>query len=100
MIWHTPEGCELVKGMAMKKVLQFVPSKLLKSSTQNINYGNQLIFTIKIQKWGSQICLVFWGSEPQYAYKRYAYKTKHVLPGGYMLFQTATFGLLFKYHAR
>ena len=25
-----------------------------------------------------KICLVFWKSEPQYAYKRYAYK-KHVL---------------------
>ena len=25
-----------------------------------------------------QICLVFWESEPQYAYKRYAYKNKHV----------------------
>ena len=26
-----------------------------------------------------KICLVFWKSEPQYAYKRYAYKNKHVL---------------------
>ena len=26
-----------------------------------------------------QICLVFWESEPQYAYKRYAYKNKHVM---------------------
>ena len=25
-----------------------------------------------------KICLVFWISEPQYAYKRYAYKKKHV----------------------
>ena len=25
-----------------------------------------------------KICLVFWESEPQYAYKRYAYKKKHV----------------------
>ena len=25
-----------------------------------------------------KICLVFWKSEPQYAYKRYAYKKKHV----------------------
>ena len=25
-----------------------------------------------------KICLVFWKSEPQYAYKRYAYKEKHV----------------------
>ena len=24
-----------------------------------------------------KICLVFWKSEPQYAYKRYAYKKKH-----------------------
>ena len=23
-----------------------------------------------------KVCLVFWKSEPQYAYKRYAYKTK------------------------
>ena len=26
-----------------------------------------------------KICLAFWKSEPQYAYKRYAYKKKHVL---------------------
>ena len=26
-----------------------------------------------------KICLVFWESERQYAYKRYAYKKKHVL---------------------
>ena len=25
-----------------------------------------------------KICLVFWESEPQYAYKLYAYKKKHV----------------------
>ena len=25
-----------------------------------------------------KICLVFWESEPQYAYKPYAYKKKHV----------------------
>ena len=25
-----------------------------------------------------RICLVVWKSEPQYAYKRYAYKKKHV----------------------
>ena len=25
-----------------------------------------------------KICLVFWKSEPQYAYKLYAYKKKHV----------------------
>ena len=25
-----------------------------------------------------KICLVFWESEPQYAYKSYAYKKKHV----------------------
>ena len=25
-----------------------------------------------------KICLGFWKSEPQYAYKRYAYKKKHV----------------------
>ena len=25
-----------------------------------------------------KVCLVFWESEPQYAYKRYAYKKKHV----------------------
>ena len=25
-----------------------------------------------------KICLVFWKSEPRYAYKRYAYKKKHV----------------------
>ena len=26
-----------------------------------------------------KICLVFWESEPQYAYKLYAYKKKHVI---------------------
>ena len=26
-----------------------------------------------------KICLAFWESEPQYAYKLYAYKKKHVL---------------------
>ena len=26
-----------------------------------------------------KICLVCWESEPQYAYKRYAYKKKHVV---------------------
>ena len=26
-----------------------------------------------------KICLAFWKYEPQYAYKRYAYKKKHVL---------------------
>ena len=25
-----------------------------------------------------KICLDFWESDPQYAYKRYAYKKKHV----------------------
>ena len=28
-----------------------------------------------------KICLVFWESEPQYAYKRYAYKKKRVPAG-------------------
>ena len=28
-----------------------------------------------------RICLVFWESEPQYAYKHYAYKKKHVVQG-------------------
>ena len=27
-----------------------------------------------------KICLVFWNSEPQYAYKLYAYKKNHVIP--------------------
>ena len=26
-----------------------------------------------------EICLGFWKSEPQYAYKRYAYKKEHVV---------------------
>ena len=26
-----------------------------------------------------KICLVFWKSEPQYAYKHYAYNKKHVI---------------------
>ena len=29
-----------------------------------------------------KICLVFWESEPQYAYKLYAYKKKHVFKDG------------------
>ena len=29
-----------------------------------------------------KICLVFWNSEPQYAYKRYAYIKKHVIDPG------------------
>ena len=33
-----------------------------------------------------KICLVFWESEPQYAYKRYAYKKKHVLPPTFTIF--------------
>ena len=27
-----------------------------------------------------KICLVFWKSEPQYAYKRYAYKKTYMFP--------------------
>ena len=30
-----------------------------------------------------KICLVFWESEPQYAYKRYAYKKKCILSQRY-----------------
>ena len=26
-----------------------------------------------------KVCLVFWKSEPQYAYKHYAYNKKHVI---------------------
>ena len=29
VIWPTPEGCELIKVITMKKILKFVPSKLL-----------------------------------------------------------------------
>ena len=29
-----------------------------------------------------KICLVFWKSEPQYAYKRYAYKRKNMYAWG------------------
>ena len=32
-IWPTPEGYELVKGITMKEILKFVPSRLLKSLT-------------------------------------------------------------------
>ena len=39
-----------------------------------------------------KICLVFWKSEPQYAYKRYAYKKKHVYQ---LLFYGITDPLLF-----
>ena len=33
MISPTSEGSELVKGITMKKILKFVPSRLLKSLT-------------------------------------------------------------------
>ena len=33
MIWPTPDGSELVKGIRMKKILKFVPSRLLISLT-------------------------------------------------------------------
>ena len=29
MVWPTSEGYELVKGIKMKKILKFVPSRLL-----------------------------------------------------------------------
>ena len=42
-----------------------------------------------------KICLVFWKSEPQYAYKRYAYKEEHVHTFKVFLFITlASFGNL------
>ena len=31
-----------------------------------------------------KICLVFWESEPQYAYKLYDYKKKHVVINGWL----------------
>ena len=44
-----------------------------------------------------KICLVFWKSEPQYAYKRYAYKKKHVgaysRKGAYCKLSALTWGL-------
>ena len=33
MIWPTSTGSELVKGIKLKKILKFVPSRLLKSLT-------------------------------------------------------------------
>ena len=33
MIWPSPEGHELVKGITMEKIVKFVPSRLLKSLT-------------------------------------------------------------------
>ena len=33
IIWPTLEGSELAKGIKMKKILEFVPSRLLKSLT-------------------------------------------------------------------
>ena len=33
MIWPTPDGSELVEGIKMKKILKFVPSRLLISLT-------------------------------------------------------------------
>ena len=33
IIWPTPEDSELVKGIKMKKLLEFAPSRLLKSQT-------------------------------------------------------------------
>ena len=50
MIRPVPEGREVVKGIKMKKILKFVLSRLLKSLTQANNQGNQLIFTVNIQK--------------------------------------------------
>ena len=45
MIWPTPEGSDLVKGIKMKKILKFVPSRLLKS----LNLGQQLWQSINFQ---------------------------------------------------
>ena len=34
-----------------------------------------------------KICLVFWKSEPQYAYKRYAYKKNMYCTSSFLVFQ-------------
>ena len=62
----------------MKKVLKCVPSRFAKI----INLGQKLGQSINFHSLYTnmrlrnmlRICLVFWKSEPQYAYKRYAYK--------------------------
>ena len=33
IVWPTPEGSELAKGLKMKKIMKFVPLRLLKSLT-------------------------------------------------------------------
>ena len=51
-----------------EEILKFVPSRLLKSLTNDKNQGHQLIFTDNVQieaKKYFKICLVFWKSEPQ-----------------------------------
>ena len=50
MIWPTPDGSEVVKGIKLKKKLKFVPSSLLKFTNLGQQLGNQLIFTVNIQK--------------------------------------------------
>ena len=49
MILPTPGWSDLVEGIKMKKILKFVPSRLLISLTQDNHQGNQLIFTVNVQ---------------------------------------------------
>ena len=78
MVWHTPESSELVKGIEMKKILKFVPSRLLKSLKLGQQLGQSInlysLYTKMRLRNMLKICLVFCKFEPQYAYKRYAYK--------------------------
>ena len=62
------------KGYQDKEILKFVPPILLKSLTQDNNQDNQSVFTVYIKMRliiMLKICLVYWKSEPQYAFKRY-----------------------------
>ena len=68
----------MLKGIKMKKSLKFVPSRLLKSLNLGQQLGQSINFYslyIKMRLRNMlEICLVFCKPEPQYAFKRYAYK--------------------------
>ena len=65
------------RGYQNEEILKLVPSKLLNSQSKVSNWCNLLIYRINIQNWLNnmlKIYLVFGESEPQYFYKRHAYK--------------------------
>ena len=76
----------------MKKVLKCVPSRFAKIINLGQKLGQSINFHSLYTKMRLRnmlkICLVFCKSEPQYAYKRYAYKKKHV----YQNEETISFG--------